>query len=437
MSQWASKGPLTFGRCGLLALSLLLLSVPAPGWPAEPAGERWALMPAVFPELRTQMEDLPPFLRDTRLTLNLRTFYRNVEVSPDKFSEAWVGGGSLAYQSGWLWEAFSIGAIGYTSQPFYAPDSRDGTLLLGPGQQGFAVLGEAWARLKYQDHVLTGYRQSVTLGYVNPQDDRMVPNTFEGATLVGKLHWLQYTAGYLTRMKPRNEDTFISMSEAAGAKGTDEGAALGGLRLSPWKPFWVEASTAFAVDAFNTAFIQAEYTHPLAEDVLASLGAQYTDQRSVGGELLGSFSTWTVGGRVGVTFFGASIAAAFHRTGEDADIRAPYGVWPGYVKLIAKDFDRARETAWGIRLSYDFGRLGAPGLTGLFFFAQGTDAIDPKTRKAAPDRREYDFDVIYAPPQGWLRGFSFRARAGLVDQEDVRGLLPDIRLIVNYALPLF
>jgi hypothetical protein len=44
--------------------------------------------------------------------------------------------------------------------------------------------------------------------------------------------------------------------------------------------------------------------------------------------------------------------------------------------------------------------------------------------------------VTYAPPKGCFRGLSIQARLALVDQDGVSGLLPDIRLILNYALPL-
>ena len=119
----------------------------------------------------------------------------------------------------------------------------------------------------------------------------MMPNTFEGAVLMGKFDWLAYTAGYLTAIKPRHADDFISMAKHAGAADADDGLALVGFRLAPWKPFWIEVSTAYGVDPFNTAFVQAEYRHALAEEVFFVLGAQYTDQRSVGDELVASFDT--------------------------------------------------------------------------------------------------------------------------------------------------
>ncbi len=45
--------------------------------------------------------------------------------------------------------------MGYTSQPLWAPEDRDGTLLLMTGQEGYSVLGQAYAALKFEDQVLT------------------------------------------------------------------------------------------------------------------------------------------------------------------------------------------------------------------------------------------------------------------------------------------
>lgn len=62
----------------------------------------------------------------------------------------------------------------------------------------------------------TGGRQLVNQGFVNPQDNRMIPNTFTGVTATGAFGPVDYYAGYLTSMKPRNSDTFINMACADG-----------------------------------------------------------------------------------------------------------------------------------------------------------------------------------------------------------------------------
>ena len=140
---------------------------------------------------------------------------------------------------------FGIGATFYGSAPLYAPDDKDGTLLLKPGQEGYYVIGEAYAALRYQDYVLAkGYRQLVDQSYINPQDNRMTPNTFEGVTVGGKFDWVQYLAGYLWKIKPRNSDEFISMAEQAGAGSSDDGVILGGVRLTPMKDLRIDADRA-------------------------------------------------------------------------------------------------------------------------------------------------------------------------------------------------
>ena len=264
----------------------------------------------------------------------------------------------------------------------------------------------------------------------------MIPHTFEAVMLNGKVDWLGYTAGYLLSIKTRNEDSFNHMSEQAGAAGSDEGLVLAGLRATPSNSLAVDASAAWGLDTFNSALVQVEYTRPLAEDLVLTIGAQYHDQRSVGDELVGDFDTWNVGAHAKLAFWGASVDSMFHQTGDGASIRSPFGTWPGYLSLINLDFDRAEETAWGVKVSYDFGRIGVPGLTASFWFAQGTGAIDPSTGESAPDRRGYDFDVTYTVPKGWLKGLQIKTRAALVGIEGTPGVLPDIRLILNFPLRL-
>ena len=63
------------------------------------------------------------------------------------------------------------------------------------------------------------------------------------------------------------------------------GLILAGLRVNPWKPLTIEASTAYGIDTYNTAFAQADYTILLADRIALTVGAQYHDQRSVGDEV--------------------------------------------------------------------------------------------------------------------------------------------------------
>jgi hypothetical protein len=182
-------------------------------------------MERLFPSLKEDMKDLPAFLRDTDVSLYLRSYYLGRENPDGTENEAWAFGGWAAYRSGWLFDVFQIGATVYGSAPLYAPDDKDGTTLLKSGQEGYGVLGEAFAALRYKDYaVAKGYRKEVTQGYINREDNRMTPNTFEGLTLGGKLGPVDYLAGYLWKMKARNSDDFVFMSEQAGAADSEDGS---------------------------------------------------------------------------------------------------------------------------------------------------------------------------------------------------------------------
>jgi hypothetical protein len=113
-------------------------------------------------------------------------------------------GGSIYYLSGWLEDLFQVEVEGFTSQPIVASDSKGGTLLLQPVQDGYSVLGIANGKLRYKGIELTGGRLYLDLPYANRRDDRMTPNTFEAITLQkpkGELNFYYLASGRIPRLK--------------------------------------------------------------------------------------------------------------------------------------------------------------------------------------------------------------------------------------------
>ncbi len=395
--------------------------------------------PTLFPRLRDRLKDLPPFLRDSQLRLHLRSYAFNRRRTDDTRSAAWAYGGWLAYESGWWKDSLSLGATLYSSQRIYGPSDKDGTRLLRPGQHAYTVLGQAYARLRYADHTLTVYRQELDLPYVNRQDSRMTPNTFEGVTLLRAEGRLRYGAGYLTQIKRRDDDEFVSMSEAAGVSGTSsKGLALAGLRWAPSASFNIGAIDYWVKDTLNIFYAETDFHRALASDLELRVGAQFTDQRSVGEDLLtgASFDTRVYGARAALSYRNAILTAAFSSTDDEAAIRSPYGSYPGYLSRMVEDFDRAGEDAWGVGLSYGFARLGLPRLSAFTNFTRGVGARDAETGASLPDRWEWDLTVDYRIEEGPLRGFWLRLRGALVDEERAPKRSKEFRLIVNYELPV-
>jgi hypothetical protein len=399
----------------------------------------------LFPRVKRLLRDFPPFFRDTELKWNTRSYYFDERGQDDSRSEAWTLGGSLTYRSGWFKEFFSIGAVFYTSQKLIGRKSRDGTRLLRPEQKSLSVLGQAYARLKYRDHRITLYRQDLDLPYVNRQDSRMVPNTFEGYTLQGsfsalpRIAKLNYTAGYLTRMKRRDDDDFISLSEAAGVpQPSSHSLAFAGVLLSPVEGFSFGAIDHFVKDTINIAYAMSDYHHPVSDDLELRFQGQFTHQRSVGDdELPGSpFSTWVVGGRVAASYRNLVFGVAGASTDDGAAIVSPFGSYPGFVSLMQKDFNRAGEDAWLVGLSYHFKHLGLEGFSAVANYAEGYGARDPISGSSLPDQREFNLTLDYHVERGLLRGLWLRVRGSVLDTDGADSIGHQLRVVLNYSIPV-
>jgi hypothetical protein len=381
------------------------------------------------------------FVQDAEVTAHFRTYYLDRNKPDGSDSAAWAAGGWLGYQSGWLVNLFRVGVVGYTSQPVWAPHDKDGTLLLKPGQEGYSVFGQAYGAVKLWDQVFTGYRQLVNEPEVNPQDNRMTPNTFEGYTLAGQVGDVKYFGGYLTKMKKRNSDAFVDMASAAGAlPGESEHMYLGGVRFAPQKDLTFRLSAYHVSDVLSSIYGDVDWITPLSDDFKLRLGAQYMSQRSDGADRLTgtSFDTWSGGVKVDLISGGATLTVAYNQTGTGAAYNSPYGSWAGYTSMIVRDFDRAGEKAFLIGGTYDFTAVNVPGLQVNGAAVFGRDAIDPSTRGPLADENEYDFTLDYrftakTWPE-WARPFWIRARA--VRIEDKLGghtdVTTDYRVIVNY-----
>ena len=370
------------------------------------------------------------------LVLRPRTYYLNRQREDNPDSRAWAAGGSLSYRTGNYKDRLQLGASLYTSQKLYGPQDKDGTLLLKKGQKSFTVLGEAYARLRLKGTLeFSGYRQTLNLPYVNAQDSRMVPNTFEAYLLKDRDHpRFNYVAGYVTKIKRRNETSFIHMSEAAGAADSDEGLSMiGGLyRFS--EHMNLGAVNYNTRDTLNIFYTEGNAAWDISDNLALRLSAQYTDQRSVGDELIGDFDTHVGGVQLAASYRNAILSLAWTSTADGDSIRSPYGGYPGYISLILKDFNRAGEDAWLIGLSYTFARFGLPGLSVFANYAAG-DTPDTGAG-ASPDQDELDFTIDYRF-QGKLENLWLRARAATVDQDGPGAIdEDDYRIIVNYTIPL-
>ena len=276
-------------------------------------------MPARFPWIQQQLDKLPPFFADTHLEARFRTYYLREDKTTDALSEAWAMGGSIYYRSGWLADLFQAEVEAFTSQPIVAPDSKDGTLLLQPVQDGYSVLGIANGKLRHKGIELTGGRVYLDMPYINRQDNRMTPNTFEAINLQKPKGEFQFTTGYAWNIKLRNSDDFVSFSEAAGVD-EDRGLAWGGAIWDTSKNFHGGVWAGVVPDLAGKAYGELGVGRDLTGEWYGRIDGQFTYQFDIGDDLLGDAEddTWILAIRAAASHAGAVFRVGMAFAGPNA-----------------------------------------------------------------------------------------------------------------------
>jgi hypothetical protein len=443
---------LLWGSLPALAQEAISLEEPTPSSVDEittPMGksfEEKKPRPGLVPRLKEELKDAPAFFRDTKLALQLRTYYLWQENTGTQIKEAWALGGALSYQSGYFLDHFSAGAVLYTSQPLYAPDNRDGTLLLANGQEGYTVLGQVYGRVKVvEDNFINLYRYEYNTPFINKNDSRMTPNTFEGYTFQGAAgdkdggSRVNYGFGYIDKIKTRNDSTFQSMSQAAGAQAA-RGVFVGGFNYS-YRGFQGGAINYYSQDIINIGYGEARYTLKVTDLLGVLFAGQFADQRSVGGNLLtgASFHGSQFGIMTNASYRNGILTLAHTNTGGGANMQTPWGIYPGYTSVQVKDFNRAGEEAFLVKGSLNFARFGLEEFTAYALWVHGWGAVNPTTNSSVVQQDEYDFDLQWRPKSEFLKGFWFRARYAHVSSRSGNPAgypIDDVRFIINYDFPL-
>ena len=392
--------------------------------------------------------ELKRFLYDeTRATVRFRSYFFDRIGPRPPTSVALAGGGWVGLESGWLYDTFQIGAVGYTTQPLWAPnnayETSNGTRLLKPNGYGFFTLGQAFASVRWMGQTFTGFRQIVDELEVNPRDNRMIPQTFEAYALRGRLASINYFAGYVAAIKTRDDSEFINMAERAGAPNVNAGMGLVSLRYGNPGDLAFRTSTYYVPDILWSSYTDAIKVIPLTDDLTVRLFGQFMVQGSNGRDFLTGkpFSTFVAGSRVDTTWGPFTLYGTFMQVGSAAEYRTPYGVFIGVNKQQVRDFDRAGERSFQLGARYDFGTIGLPGTFFLANVTYGGNAVNATTGATLPDIYEYDLELNFrAAPldvPDWLKPLQVRARLAFVDQYAPYTLVQsttEYRVILNYEV---
>lgn len=378
-----------------------------------------------------------PLIRDGQLQFNFRTYYFDAEQPDGAEPRAWAAGGELAYNSGTWRDMLAVGASWYGTFDLSSNGDAADSRLFGESGGDVSILGQAYVDLYWKGITGRFFRQELDLPYINRFDNRMTPNTFEAYGFGKEEGQMQFIVGHVTKIKTRTADKFVPMGEAAGVDGSNAGVTMTGAKwVSESGYFDIGAVNQYTRNIFNTAYAEVNWQRQYTQDLGLKFSGQYTDQRSVGDDKIGEFDTDTWGVSLAGNYNYALLTLAFTQTDAGGRILSPYGGRPSYLSMMIRDFDRANEKAWRVGLSYHFDRLGLSDLSALVNAVKGRKARDSFTGEKLPDQTEYDYTLDYKPSKGSLEGFWFRARYAKVREDGFGKVTDEIRLIVNYSLPI-
>jgi len=395
-----------------------------------------SLLDAFDYEMRQwRLEQRREALEDTQFRFNPRLFFLSRDKYDGSHMESFAVGGWAGLKTGYFLDRVSFGATVYTSQHLSGDVSEDGAALLAPGQEGYTALGELYADIRLKDDLnLYIGRKEYDTPYLNRNDVRMTPNTFEAISLIGKTKVgsdggvVKFGLGYFDQIKERNSDDFISMAKDAGAD-VNRGVFTAGA-LYQKGSFSFGGIDYYSDDIINIAYLEAKMEFA-AGNLKPRVALQFTDQRSVGDDLLtgDDFSARQWGVKAELPVGNALFTAGFTGASGDTSMQNPWSSYPGYTSVQVEDFNRDGEEAFILRAAYEFPQV--PGLSTYALWVHGS------TPDAAGQfsRDEYDFNLQWAPPEGKLKGLSLRLRYALVEQDAAAGTddLEDFRFICNYT----
>jgi len=397
---------------------------------AENASEEVSPLDEPFVPLsgwRLAQNSAEPFLHDLILSLEPRFYYRHLD-DENGVHEAFAGGGAMIFESGWWRDTVQLGIGGYTTQPLATGPDPGGTGLLRSNGDGLVVLGQAWAKVRLEPATATLFRQEIELPFINGDDTRMIPNTFEAYRVdIKPSDVFRFGVAYVTREKSKASEEFRPMSEVAGVPRVDRGTSVAGFLLGATDKAYIGGVNELTWDLLNIAYVEAGKTWQLLDEFQLRGELQFIDQGSVGDELLGNFDVQLYGASLTASYRSAVLSMSFTSTTDNRlKILRQFGGAPAFNSLMISDFAGAGEDSFRVGVSYDFARIGLTGFTAFANYAHG-ELVGNQHEDEVDTTAEYRID------HGPLKNFWLRLRYGHNSLSN-QPAIDDFRVILNYTL---
>lgn len=383
------------------------------------------------------------FVKDSKLSLDLRNYYYNQDTDGGKAGGQWGQGFMLNYQSG-----FTAGTVGFGVDLFGAAgyqlaDHGDNTGNNGAGnmlfQEGQDRLNKGGATLKARvgnTNAYAGALRPVTPVYVN-NDARMLPQMVEGVLVTNQdIQGLTLSAGHITKFSARDSDEWGDLG--------DNQFSLFGADYKVMDGLTAQYYFGQVHNDYQQHFAGLKYS---ANVGAGKLGADVryfnTKDDEKGSPTKGdSNNLWSV--MVDYSIAGHSFGVGYQKTSDEYEFRNV-----GSSKYIISErmigagaMHNPDEAVTLVRYGFDFGTVGVKGLNASIVHQMG-DSGKGRVKKVnnvdtfvEVDHTETDIVVGYTVQEGQFKGLGARLMHGMYNGDDKFDDVSQTRFIVSYSIPL-
>ncbi|CAG9251375.1 Outer membrane porin, OprD family [Paraburkholderia unamae] len=323
------------------------------------------------------------FIADSHLTLNLRNYADHLDVQGGPHRHAWVQGAMLDYTSGYTQGPVGLGV----DASLYAALKLDGGAGAGNmvhvGKDGGGSNQLAWAypgiydvKARISDTVVKYGLQMVSDNpFFEPHDNRALPPTFLGASLVSNdISNVALQAGSFTKVDPRGHTNLVDLSTTYGGVSFKRFSYLGG----SWD---YSKSGSLALFANQADDVWRQY--------YGSLQQSYGDPSTI--KWTGFFNIYSTHNA------GSALQGPINSNAYSLSLSAqhgPHSLFLGYQEVLGDQFfDYVNETAgiylvnsmdvdynapheqsFQVRYGFDGKYAGLPGAKAMLWYALGWGA---------------------------------------------------------------
>ncbi|MFY1030998.1 MULTISPECIES: OprD family porin [Pseudomonas] len=391
------------------------------------------------------------FFEDSTATFETRNMYFNRDFrdgtsAQQSKRDEWAQGFMLNFESGYTdgTVGFGLDALGMLGIKLDSSPDRTDTGLLpthddGKAADEYSKLGLT-GKVKVSQTELKIGTLIPELPTLQPNDGRILPQTFEGGLLTSKeVKGLTLTGGRLDKAKDRNDTNWedLALNNKNGRFGgsfSADNLDLAGLDYQFTDRITGSYHFAQLDDIYRQHFIGMVATQPWGPGTFgADLRLAVSDD--AGAAKAGNIDNTTVNGMLSYALGGHKVSAAWQQLSGDSAFPYVDGADPYLVNFVQiNDFAGADERSWQARYDYNFAALGVPGLTFMTRYISG----DNVSRAAGGEGKEWerDTEMKYVVQSGPLKNVAVRLRNATFRSNFARDA-DEVRLLVSYSVALW